>query len=200
MTCLGNLFIGGEQVEFDQEEPNSQPRTSQSSVFSSSSNASSSTPVFCSTTHRAVAQSSSCHSSTSSISSNVETACTLQKDEFTKGVQEGIFVPFHNQIFPRKTSEQVVSICSLSGKEYLILDSQGKLHLLVLQHSHRGGERMMLQQQIPQAPLYAFMQPLPCVMKIKMVATTSVASTAENSLTSGMILTCRLVLCITCML
>ena len=150
MTCLGNLFIGGEQCEFDQEEPNSQPRTSQSSVFSSSSNASSSAPIFCCTTHRAVAQSSSCHSSTSSIFSNVETACTFQKDEFTKGVQEGLFVPFHNQIIPMKMSEQVVSICSLSGKEYLILDSQGKLHILVLQYSHHGGERMMLNNKFLQ--------------------------------------------------
>jgi hypothetical protein len=110
------------------------------------------------------------------------------------GAQGEVFVPFHNQIVLKKASEQVVSICSLSGKEYLILDSEGKLHLLVLQNYHRGVERMILQQQIPQAPLDAFMQPLPCAIKIKTLAVLPLASTGENPPASGMSLLYRRVL------
>lgn len=165
-------YRNGTSFEFDPEELKSQQKLSQFSTFSSSSDSASSL-LF---PHTTCTRSASCQSLSSSLSSVVGASGTTgayHKTEAGKGTQAGVFVSLQKNQLPLSMStsltniEQVTGIHGLSEKDFVVLDSHGKMHLLTLQYLARGDEAKL--HRAPRILFNASLQPLTCGIKIKLL-------------------------------
>ncbi|KAI5078651.1 hypothetical protein GOP47_0006322 [Adiantum capillus-veneris] len=158
-------YRNGTFLEFDSEELKSQQKFSQFSMLSSSSDSSSSLQH----PQNTCACSASCQSLTSSLSSVAGAPGTMNashKAEFRKATPAGVFIPLQKgQPTNFAKVEQVVSIHGLSERDFLVLGSNGKLHLLTLQYITRKDEATI--QQAPRISLNASFQHLWCGIRIK---------------------------------
>lgn len=174
--------------QYDSEEWHSQQILSQSSMLSSFSGVScvyTVAPAFHSVQAAACANSPSCSSVTSSSfnvagagcdSSSMEVPGVLNSAKFMKGAQDGFFVPLQSEKLQDNASKvpsylarlkQAVSIYGLSEREFVILDSSGKLHILTLQQSVPVDNQR--EQRGPKI-VTAALQPLNCYVRIKVLA------------------------------
>ncbi|KAH7415607.1 hypothetical protein KP509_14G053600 [Ceratopteris richardii] len=152
-------------IECDSEEFKIEQKFSQFSTFSSSSDSSSSLPPLQNT----FVGSGSCHSSASSLSSVSGTTGTIGTSNKTvdnKGILGGVFIFLQkHKSCDSLNVEQVIGIHGLSEKDFLVLDSSGKLHSLTLQYVKHKGETIM--QQAPRVILSASVHQLMCGIRIK---------------------------------
>ncbi|MCO5575663.1 hypothetical protein L7F22_029467 [Adiantum nelumboides] len=162
------FYKNGMFLEVDSEELKSQQKFSQISMFSSSSESSSSVQHPQNTCTR----SASCQSFSSSLSSAAGASGSMNgshKSEFRKATLAGVFILLQKgQPTGIAKVEQVINIRGLSEKDFLVLDSNGKLHILTLQYVTRKDEATI--HQAARVSFNASFKHLWCGIRVKYLA------------------------------